>query len=100
MDVAVRVQLTYRALEEMAARMAGVPGRKNIVWVTDGVPLILGACAPIPRTVDFTEQLRQLSAVLDRSGTAIYPVRQIMLGSKDAPPDFTARAKAAVKTAC
>jgi VWFA-related protein len=90
MDVAVRVQLTYRALEEMAARMAGVPGRKNIVWVTDGVPLILGRMrSDTLEPVDFTEQLRQLSAVLDRSGTAIYPVRQIMLGSKDAPPDFT-----------
>jgi hypothetical protein len=42
MDVAVRVQLTYAALEWLAGRMSGVPGRKNIVWITDGVPLVLG----------------------------------------------------------
>jgi VWFA-related protein len=81
-DVAVRVQLTYQALDALGLQLTRIPGHKNIVWVTDGVPIELG-----PRRsdtgdfVDFTPQLRQMSDVLDRSGVSIYPVRQIMLGS-------------------
>jgi VWFA-related protein len=81
-DVAVRVQLTYNALSALGLQLSGIPGRKNIVWITDGVPIELG-----PRRsdtgdfVDFTPLLRQMSDTLDRSGVSIYPVRQIMLGS-------------------
>ncbi len=84
-DVAVRVQLTFRALDRLALTLARIPGRKNIVWITDGVPISLG-----PRRsdtgdfVDFTPQFRLLGAAMDRAGIAIYPVRQVMLGSPDA----------------
>ncbi len=87
-DVAIRVQLTYRALSTLAGELSRIPGRKNVVWITDGVPMELG-----PRRsdtgdyVDFTPMLRQLSEVLHLAGVTIYPVRQIMLGSTDAPPD-------------
>lgn len=88
MDVAVRVQLTFAALEKLAAQMSTVPGRKNIVWVTDGVPITLGPVrSDTGDIVDFTPLLRQLSAALDRSEIAIYPSRQIMIGSQDAPSD-------------
>jgi len=84
-DVAVRVQLTYTALEELSVELSKVPGRKNLVWITDGVPISLG-----PRRsdtgdfVDFTQPLRQLSEHLGLSGVAVYPVRQVMMGSPDA----------------
>jgi VWFA-related protein len=88
MDVAVRVQLTFAALEKLAAQMSMAPGRKNIVWVTDGVPITLGPVrSDTGEIVDFTPLLRQLSLALDRSEIAIYPSRQIMIGSQDAPPD-------------
>jgi VWFA-related protein len=88
MDVAVRVQLTFAALETLAAQMSLSPGRKNIVWITDGVPISLGPIrSDTGDIVDFTPRLRRLSAALERSHIAIYPVRQIMIGSQDAPPD-------------
>lgn len=88
MDVAVRTQLTYIALDRLAAELSGVPGRKNIVWVTDGVPLTLGPIrSDTGDVVDFTPMLKKLSAALDRAQIAIYPSRQIMIGSSDAPPD-------------
>jgi VWFA-related protein len=88
MDVMGRVQLTYSSLESLAARMSIVPGRKNIVWITDGVPLSLGPMrSDTGDFVDFTPLLRRLSTELERSEIAIYPVRQIMIGSADAPPD-------------
>ena len=64
--------------------LSRVPGRKSLVWLTDGVPIELG-----PRRsdtgdfVDFTPLLRQMSEAFDRSDVAIYPVRKVMLGSPD-----------------
>jgi VWFA-related protein len=83
-DLAVREKLTFTALEDLAAQLSRVPGHKNIVWVTDGIPVILGPNrSDIGQSVDFTPMIRRLSVALDRSGIAIYPVRQVMLGSSD-----------------
>jgi VWFA-related protein len=84
-DVAARVPLTYTALGAVAAQLSRFPGRKNVVWVTDGVPITLGPMrSDTGDVVDFTPQLRQLSEALDRWQVAIYPVRQVMLGSENA----------------
>ena len=81
-DDAVRVQITYSALNGIAAELSRVPGRKNIVWITDGVPIALGPMrSDTGEVVDFTPLLRRMSEEFDRSGVAIYPVRQVMLGS-------------------
>ena len=83
-DVAIRTQLTFAALDALGLELSRVPGRKNVVWVTDGVPIGLGPVrSDTGEFVDFTPQLRQLSQALERSGVAIYPVRQVMLGSPD-----------------
>jgi VWFA-related protein len=83
-DIAIRTQLTFAALEQMGLELSRVPGRKNVVWVTDGVPIGLGPVrSDTGDFVDFTPQLRQLSQALERSGVAIYPVRMVMLGSSD-----------------
>ena len=80
-DVAVRVQLTYSALGVMALQLSRIPGRKNIVWVTDGVPIGLGPLrSDTGEFIDFTPLLRQLSEGLDRSGVALYPLRPAMGG--------------------
>jgi VWFA-related protein len=84
-DVNFRVQITLDALNAIALQLSMFPGRKNVVWVTDGVPIELGPHrSDTGDFVDFTPLLRQLSEVFDRSGAAIYPVQQIMLGSPDA----------------
>ncbi len=84
-DVAVREQLTFAALDAMGAQLSRFPGRKNIVWITDGVPTSLGPNrSDTGDFVDFTPAIRHLSEAFDRSRIAIYPVRQNMLGSPDA----------------
>lgn len=81
-DINIRVQVTLNALDSIAQQLSMFPGRKNVVWVTDGVPMELGPHrSDTGDYVDFTPQLRQLADVFDRYGTAIYPVQQIMLGS-------------------
>jgi VWFA-related protein len=88
-DVAVRVQLTFRELEELGVELSRIPGRKNIVWITDGVPVVLGPVrSDTGDFVDFTPLIRALSDAMDRSGISLYPVRQVMLGSPDAVPDY------------
>src|ERR1019366_6507040 len=87
-DVAVRVQLTFQARESLAVHLSRVPGRKNLLWITDGVPIALGPMrSDTGDFVDFTPQLRKLSDGLDRSGVAIYPVWQVIFGSGDAIGD-------------
>jgi VWFA-related protein len=83
-DVFVRIQLTFAALEALGEQLSAVPGRKIIVWVTDGIPVALGENrSDTGFPIDFTPQIRQLSEVLERSDIALYPVRQIMLGRSD-----------------
>ena len=83
-DVAIRTQLTFAALDALGVELSRVPGRKNVVWVTDGVPIWLGpARSDTGEFADFTPQLRRLSQTLERSGVAIYPVRQVLPGSPD-----------------
>jgi VWFA-related protein len=81
-DVAVRVRMTYMALDAIALQLSRVPGRKSIVWVTDGVPIVLGPNRSDTGEVeDFTPLLRRMSEAFDRSGVSIYPVRMVMMGS-------------------
>lgn len=83
-DIAIRTQMTFTVLDQMGLELSRVPGRKNVVWVTDGVPIGLGPVrSDTGEFVDFTPQLRQLSQGLERSGVAIYPVRQLMMGTSD-----------------
>ena len=66
---------TYTALQTMMMRLSGVSGRKNLVWITRGVPLEFGQRHPESgMPVDYEPILRQLSAALDESGVAVYPV--------------------------
>lgn len=83
-DIAARVQLTYAALNTLGFQLQRIPGRKNIAWITDGVPIQLGPrYSDTNEVVDFTPLLRQMSESFERAGVSIYPVRQIMLGSPD-----------------
>jgi VWFA-related protein len=84
MDVYDREALTYMALDLLAARMAWIPGRKNIVWITEGVPIRLGTEAT--GGVDYTPYLRKLSEKLDRANMCIYPVQ--IPGSQDTLQEF------------
>ncbi len=79
------VALTYQGLGALARRMAVIPGRKSIVWITHGVPIMLRDAGGNP--VDFTPYLRQLSAELDRDNVALYPVQQTPPGMAMGGPE-------------
>jgi VWFA-related protein len=75
-----RIRMTYTVLGGLASRLAGVPGRKNIVWITHGVPISLSPAVTGTDFIDYTPILRQLSEKLDRMHVSIYPVQQIPPG--------------------
>jgi VWFA-related protein len=81
LDPIYRTQLTYGALNAAANELARAPGRKSLVWVTDGVPIELGG--GYGQAVDFIPQLRQMTETFDRAGVSIYPARQVMMGSPE-----------------
>jgi VWFA-related protein len=84
LDPVYRVQVTYNALDIVAAQLSRVPGRKSIVWLTDGVPLVVGPNRTFNgEPIDFTPLMRRMSEAFDRYGVSIYSVRRVMLGSPD-----------------
>jgi VWFA-related protein len=84
LDPVYRIRLTFAALNAAAGELARAPGRKSLVWLTDGVPIELGPNRTSDgQALDFTPQLRQMTETFDRAGVAIYPARQVMMGSPE-----------------
>ena len=72
-----RVKATVAGLETLAAPVGAVAGRKNLVWLTHGVPIQVdpGQTEAGMYGYDYTPMMRQMSAVLDAQGISMYPVR-------------------------
>ncbi len=70
-DIARRIEITYAAFEQLAARLEPLSGHKNILWLTAGVPCVLQTnntpwdCRPT---------LSNTAAKLVRAGVTINPV--------------------------
>ena len=62
-----RVGTTLNALTTIANRLAGVPGRKNLIWVSSAFPLML-------RTSGTAQLLDRAARAVDDANIAIYPV--------------------------
>lgn len=75
-----RVLTTCSALEAIANHLAGVPGRKNLVWVSGAFPFYINLDAdftPANATLDrrtFHEEVDRSVRALNNANLAIYPV--------------------------
>jgi VWFA-related protein len=82
-DPVLRANTTIRALDALGSQMASIAGRKNLIWVTHGMPLntrlVTGEWA------DFTPQVRGLSAAAAQSEIAIYTVDESASGAAADP---------------
>jgi VWFA-related protein len=81
-----RVGTTLNALATIAYRLAGVRGRKNLIWVSSAFPLVL-------RTNGTAQLLDRATRAVDDANIAIYPVDARGLTAArmmrvDDPPDF------------
>jgi VWFA-related protein len=79
-DIVVRYQMTINALRELGGQMKLMPGRKSLVWVTHGVPLV-GPSISEQGLVDFTNPLRLFSEELERAQIVVYPVVESSRGA-------------------
>src|SRR5665213_2013320 len=74
-DLGVRINTTFQALEALCNKMSAVAGRKSLIWITEGIPLMLRSGQRVG-TVDFTPQVRSLSELAAQAQIAMYTVDQ------------------------
>jgi VWFA-related protein len=78
-DPALRVNATIQALNALGQQMALIAGRKNLIWITHGFPLV--AILVNRERVDYTPVIRNVSAAAARTGMSIYAVDQSAEGA-------------------
>ena len=74
-----RVVNTLSALQALAQHLSGLPGRKNLIWLSGGFPLTIGfkTLPAIGSTRDqrtFTREMDAAVRALNDSDVAVYPV--------------------------
>ncbi len=73
-DVNARVLATFRAVRQLTEQMTPLPGRKSLVWLTQGVPILdVGLDHQIK---DNAPLIRQFTAELNRADIPAYTVDQ------------------------
>jgi VWFA-related protein len=73
----MRVQLTLSALNALARTLAGYPGRKNLIWISESIPMMIVPDAkrmPSRESRDFTDQLAMTANLLTDAQIAVYPI--------------------------
>jgi VWFA-related protein len=95
-----RVRGTLRALEFIADHLSAIPGRKNLIWVSGGFPLLIGFDNPAAYKdasrdlLTFTPEMDRTIRALNDANVAVYPVdaRGLMVdpafsAQRSAPPN-------------
>jgi len=74
----IRVQYTLAAFEQLGRYLSGIPGRKNVIWLSGSFPL---AILPDPHLKNSFEAARDFSTEVDHTASlladarvAIYPI--------------------------
>lgn len=75
-----RVKMTYEALNRVVATMAMIPGRKNIVWISRGVPIRLRLVGG-PDEINYTPLARKFADQCDQAKLSFYTVYQSSSGT-------------------
>jgi VWFA-related protein len=75
-----RVMTTLNALEAVANHVAGIPGRKNLIWVSAAFPLAIGIRNPennwarLDTIRGFSTETDRVMRAMNRANVAIYPI--------------------------
>jgi VWFA-related protein len=74
-----RVEITLRSLQSIANRLAGVPGRKNLIWISGGFPFTIqfdkgDLSIGSPTATEFAQETKRTAQALDMADVAVYPV--------------------------
>lgn len=103
---ASRVKITADALKAIADRLAGLPGRKNLVWISGGLPASAGLYRKGQSASDkrykanpvqfFQDDIDRAGHALQAANVAIYPINARGLASD---PGYHARARVSSRMA-
>jgi VWFA-related protein len=74
----LRIRYTLDALNALSVYLAGIPGRKNLIWFSGSIPLIINpdfslVTSPVGR-VDYSEEVKRLADAMTIGRITIYPV--------------------------
>jgi hypothetical protein len=77
-DTDARVGVTMDALTQLARYLSGIPGRKNLVWLSGSFPISIPQSAdfdnPNSDSRNYTTKLKQATNLLAEAQVAVYPV--------------------------
>jgi VWFA-related protein len=82
LDADRRMYVTADAFAQLARYLSGIPGRKNVVWLSGSFTLGLSPASGVPdreqnafiQVRNFSENLRRLADLLAEAHVALYPV--------------------------
>jgi VWFA-related protein len=95
-------QVTFNAMRFLAHALAGYPGRKNLIWLSEGFPLNL-----FPETLmadgtmvieDYTPEVEKIADELMEAQVALYPIDAAGVSINDRFPARTAMVSMAERT--
>lgn len=88
-DTQNRIIQTVRAMNQIAHFLAGVPGRKNLIWFSGSFPLNIfpdnTIANPAAVVVNMEDEFRETTNLLARSQVAVYPIDAAGLKTDAAP---------------
>jgi VWFA-related protein len=67
----MRNRMTLESLQQIAADLAGIKGRKNLIWFTTGIPRITD---PHLRLRDYSPELKKAYGLLAAAQVTVFPV--------------------------
>jgi VWFA-related protein len=78
-----RIASTAAAMVTTANRLAGIPGRKNLVWVSTAFPISIGYFqkrlpGTRPERNSFDSEVEKAARALSNANVAIYPVERVI----------------------
>jgi VWFA-related protein len=72
LTVLERVLALKHALQATARHLANVPGRKNLIWISEGFPLFY--CMPHLPCFDYSDDMKEAARALNDANVALYAV--------------------------
>ncbi|MGH9547518.1 MAG: VWA domain-containing protein [Terriglobales bacterium] len=73
-----RIEITLRAMQQLARYLEGIPGRKNVIWFSSSFPISLFPNQISPEAFDsmrqYEEELKKTANLMAAAQVAIYPI--------------------------
>ena len=80
-DFGARAAITFEALDHLANYLAGVPGRKNLIWFSSSFPVVIFPTPAQRKSIEnspaargYLDQVKKTADLLTVSKVAVYPV--------------------------